>query len=370
MTTRGSDADQPDDVLSQAPSMAEGASRTVSTADARAAISLGAARVRFGSSLVGRSPETTRSYMQSLDHFFNFLDGLGISETSPTTSLPTGVAERFAAWLIRRYGRRPRGTQVTYLAGMRAFYRYLDRHDLLPAGVTIERTRSAVRDVIGRPGPYLAPRIDPRLPSVVLLAEALPMPVPDGAASQRARLELLRDRAILRVLYATGMRRAEVASLTRGCVADGHALEALVTGKGQKERTVFFDPDTMTAIRVYLEARADRFEPLFLRHDTGRGQPGPAGRHYAMSEKTVWNVVRKYGELAGVSASPHDFRHDKATTLLNQGAQLSEVQDILGHASPETTKTIYAHYDRSRLREAFDRFSVAPEDRTRPGSPA
>ena len=100
--------------------MAEGASRTVSTADRSASISLGAARVRFGSSLVGRSPETTRSYMQSLDHFFNFLDGLGISETSPTTSLPTGVAERFAAWLIRRYGRRPRGTQVTYLAGMRA----------------------------------------------------------------------------------------------------------------------------------------------------------------------------------------------------------------------------------------------------------
>lgn len=195
------------------------------------------------------------------------------------------------------------------------------------------------------------------------MADAMPSPEANGAASHRARLELLRDRAILRVLYATGMRRTEVASLTRADVADGFAQEAIITGKGQRERTVFFDDATLAVIRTYLDARADRFEPLFLRHDTARGSPGAGGRNYAMGEKTVWNVVRKYGALAGVEASPHDFRHDKATTLLNQGAHLSEVQDILGHASPETTKTIYAHYDRSRLREAFDRFSVPPEDR-------
>ena len=326
-------------------------------------VSLGAARRRFESSMVARSPDTLRSYAQALDHFLEFLEGQGITETSETTAIPPEAAERFAAWAVRRYGRRPRGTQVTYLAGVRAFYRFLDRHALLPVGVTVERTRLAVREVIGRPGPYRAPRIDPRLPEVVLLADAMPLPEADGAASQRARLELLRDRAILRVLYATGMRRAEVASLTRADVADGFAQEAIITGKGQRERTVFFDDATLAVIRAYLDARADRFEPLFLRHDTARGSPGAGGRNYAMGEKTVWNVVRKYGALAGVEASPHDFRHDKATTLLNQGAHLSEVQDILGHASPETTKTIYAHYDRSRLREAFDRFSVPPEDR-------
>lgn len=331
-------------------------------------MSLGAARRRFESSLAGRSPDTVRSYGQALDHFLAFLDAQGIPAEAPTTAIPAGAAERFSAWVVRRYGRRPRGTQVTYLSGVRAFYRFLDRHALLPAGVTLERTRLAVREVLGRPGPYRAPRIDPRLPEVVLVADAMPMPVADGAAGQRARLELLRDRAILRILYATGMRRAEVASLTRADVADGHATEAIITGKGQRERTVFFDEATMATIRAYLEARADRFEPLFLRHDAGRGAPGPAGRHHAMGEKTVWNVVRKFGSLAGVQASPHDFRHDKATTLLNQGAQLSEVQDLLGHASPETTKVIYAHYDRSRLREAFDRFSVAPEDRRVPGA--
>jgi len=73
-------------------------------------------------------------------------------------------------------------------------------------------------------------------------------------------------------------------------------------------------------------------------------------------------VVKKYGELAGVEVTTHHLRHLKARTLLNRGAQLAEVQDILGHASPETTKRIYAHYTTRRLREAFDRFSLQPED--------
>jgi len=72
-------------------------------------------------------------------------------------------------------------------------------------------------------------------------------------------------------------------------------------------------------------------------------------------------VVKKYAALAGVDATTHHLRHLKARVLLNQGAQLSEVQDILGHASPETTKKIYAHYKTSRLRKAFDRFSLPPE---------
>ena len=167
-------------------------------------VSLGAARRRFESSMVARSPDTLRSYAQALDHFLEFLEGQGITETSETTAIPPEAAERFASWAVRRYGRRPRGTQVTYLAGVRAFYRFLDRHALLPVGVTVERTRLAVREVIGRPGPYRAPRIDPRLPEVVLVADAMPLPEANGAASHRARLELLRDRAILRVLYEIG----------------------------------------------------------------------------------------------------------------------------------------------------------------------
>ena len=68
--------------------------------------------------------------------------------------------------------------------------------------------------------------------------------------------------------------------------------------------------------------------------------------------------MHRYGNACGISISPHDFRHTKASTMLNRGAKLSEVQDILGHASPETTKRIYAHYETSHLRDVFDRFSA------------
>jgi integrase/recombinase XerD len=73
-------------------------------------------------------------------------------------------------------------------------------------------------------------------------------------------------------------------------------------------------------------------------------------------------VAKKYAALAGVDGTTHHVRHLKARVLLNRGAQLAEVQDILGHASPETTKRIYAQYTTRRLREAFDRYSLAPEE--------
>ena len=116
-------------------------------------------------------------------------------------------------------------------------------------------------------------------------------------------------------------------------------------------------------MRAYLEARGDRYAPLFLRHDKRRGRARGSGDNLRLSPLGIWRVVKRYADLAGVDASPHDFRHAKASTLLNRGAQLSEVQDILGHASPETTKKIYAHYETAHLRDAFDRYSVPPEAR-------
>ncbi len=322
-----------------------------------AAVSLGAARRGFEDSLAGKSPHTARSYATGLDRFFDYLDETGIDPQRPTAELPEDALDRFYLWLVRRYGRSSRGTHVTYLAGVRAFYRYLERHRLAPEGVTVERSRAALREVMGRPAVYKTPRVDNRLPEIVTYADAIPLPGGSGAGAQRRRLELLRNRALIRTLYCTAMRRAEVASLDRADVQDGHADQALVTGKGEKERVVFFDADTLSAIRTYVQARGDSYAPLFLRHDTGRGAPGPSGMRYRITTLTVWNVVKRYARAVGVQASPHAFRHDKASVMLNQGAKLSEVQDILGHASPETTKKIYAHYETAHLRDAFDRYS-------------
>jgi site-specific recombinase XerD len=332
--------------------------------------SISAARRDFEDSLAGKSPQTARCYATGLDRFFEYLRERGFDPAAhATTALPADALDRFYVWLVRRHGRAARATHLTYLAGARAFYRFLERRGLTPPGVTMERLRAGLREVMGRPPGYRTPRIDRRLPEIVTYVDSLPLPGGGSAAARRRRLTLLRDRALIRTLYCTAMRRAEVAALNRTDVQDGHADQALITGKGEKERVVFFDEGTLAAIRTYLEARQDHYLPLFIRHDTGRGQPGPQGTRYRLTTQTIWNVVKRYARAIGIDASPHDFRHDKASLLLNRGAKLSEVQDILGHASPETTKKIYAHYETAHLREAFDRYSLPPEARVRrPGA--
>jgi site-specific recombinase XerD len=342
------------------------ARRTLALAAEGERISLADARRGFDESLLGKSPRTPQVYATGIDRFFEYLRERGLDPDSPalcTEDLPRDAVERFYGWLVRRYGRAARATHATYLAGVRAFYRYLERNDWTPPGVTMERVRAGLREVMGRAPGYKTPRIDSGLPQIVLYVDSLPLPGGGGAAAQRKRLELLRDRALIRTLYCTAMRRAEVASLNRTDVEDGRADQALITGKGDKERVVFFDEDTLRAVRAYLAARGDHYVPLFIRHNQGRGAPGPRGANLRISTKTVWQIVKDYANAVGVNASPHAFRHDKASVLLNRGAKLSEVQDILGHASPETTKKIYAHYETAHLREAFDRFSVRPEER-------
>src|SRR6266542_3614440 len=331
-------------------------------------IPLEAARRGFDDSLAGKSPRTPQIYRTGLNCFFEFLRESGVDPDQPelcSEDLPADAVERFYVWLVRRYGRAARSTHATYLAGVKAFYRYLERNDWTPPGVTMERLRASLRELMGRSPGYKTPRIDSGLPQIVLHVDGLPLPGGGSPVAQRKRLELLRDKALIRTLYCTAMRRAEVASLNRTDVEDGRADQALITGKGEKERVVFFDEDTLRAIRAYLAARDDHYRPLFIRHNQGRGAPGPMGNQLRISTKTVWQIVKQYARAVGVNASPHAFRHDKASVLLNRGAKLSEVQDILGHASPETTKKIYAHYETSHLREAFDRFSVPPEARVR-----
>lgn len=310
----------------------------------------------FLASLAGKSPRTVATYRTGLGRFAEFLGESGAGFAGPADCLTTDLLERYYTWLVRRYGRDQGLTIATYLAGARAFLRFLDRRDLLPPHLSFERMQSGLREVMGKKH-YRTPRIDRRLPSLVVAADDRLLP-PTGPANREKRLEILRDRALLHTLYTSGLRRAEVVALNRDDVEDGWRDQALITGKGGRERVVFFEEDALAAIRDYLEERADRYQPLFIRHDRGRGKPGPGGSRLRLSSQSVWKIVRHYAESVGIDASPHDFRHTKATVLLNEGAKLSEVQDLLGHASPETTKRIYAHYEVGHLRDAFRRFSV------------
>jgi site-specific recombinase XerD len=322
-------------------------------------LTVAGAVVGFLAALEGKSPRTRATYASALRRLDEFLESRGLppARTSPR-ELPPDVLESFYTWLVRLYGSDRRATIQTYVAAARAFLRYLFRRRQGPAASSFEELKAGLQEVMGRSS-YRTPRVDRRLYQLVQYVEAL-SPAPDS--SPLARLELLRDQALLRTLFCTGMRRAELSSLNRSDLDDGHADQALITGKGEKERVVFFDQPTLALIRRYLAARADSYRPLFIRHDRGRGQPGPGGARYRLSPQSVWLSVKRYASLAGVPASPHAFRHAKASVMLNRGAKLSEVQDILGHASPETTKKIYAHYEVSHLREAFDRFSASPAE--------
>ena len=315
----------------------------------------------FLDSLGGKSPRTYVTYQSGLARYREFLQAHAQLETWQPADLGPSTLEDFYGWLVRRHSRQRRATVATYSSGLRAFVRFLARRAELPAGVTYEQMRDNAQQVIGHSS-YKSPRIDQRLPLLVTHALGLELPPPSERRGIR-RLELLRDRALLLTLFCTGMRREEASRLDRYDVQDGHADRALITGKGEKERVVFFDDTTRDAIREYLEARHDSLAPVFLRHDNHRGRaPGHGGERWRLSPQSVWGVVKRYASAVGVPATTHHFRHSKASVLLNRGASLSEVQDILGHASPETTKRIYAHYQTEHLREAFDRYSASAEE--------
>jgi site-specific recombinase XerD len=322
---------------------------------------LGEAAAAFAETLVAKSPRTATNYLSALNRFRDFLASTGLDLDAFTTDrFAPDVLERFYTYLLRLHGRERRTTAVAYTAEVRAFFRFLDRRRWLHPDLSYERMKDGLRELIGRMH-YKTPRVDDAVALVVTYVNALPVPTPDGRRRQ-VHLEMLRDKALLNTLYATAMRRDEISRMNRADIQDGRYNQGLITGKGEKERVVFFDEEALAAIRAYLRARADTHRPLFLRHDDGRGAPGTHGERWRLSPQSVWGVVKKYGKLADIEVTTHHLRHLKARVMLNSGAQLSAMQDILGHASPETTKKIYAPYTTQYLREAFDRYSLPAEE--------
>lgn len=292
-----------------------------------------------------KSPHTVRTYATGLSVFQAHLREAGLNPAEAgVDALSERTPERFYFWLLDRRGGAAPATAHTYLSGLRGFMRYLAAEGLI-AHISLERTLARLARVIAPPRPR-APRIVAGLAGVVLAANRAPL----TGLDPYSRLALLRDRAILNALFCTGMRRGELAAMNRADVESGLPGQALITGKGRKERVVFFDEATLGHIAAYLAERWDCAPALLVTHRLGRAEA-------RLSMQSIWLTVKRYAARAGVDASPHDFRHLKATTLLNRGADLSHVQDLLGHASPETTKSIYAHYSVDHLRQAFDQFS-------------
>jgi len=169
-------------------------------------------------------------------------------------------------------------------------------------------------------------------------------------------LKDLRDRAILELLFSTGLRVSELCSLTRDIDLDSDELS--VRGKGGKVRVVFISEEAKKYLKRYLSARKDMDDALFIK--IGGNLPktmGRKGENLGVTKRTIERVVKQLAIKAGISkkVTPHVMRHMFATDLLSNGADLRSVQAILGHANIGTTQ-IYTHVTDKHLRDVHKRF--------------
>jgi site-specific recombinase XerD len=169
-----------------------------------------------------------------------------------------------------------------------------------------------------------------------------------------------RDRAILETLYSTGLRISELISLNTNDV-DLVRREFMVRGKGDKPRPVFLSENACEHLESYLKVREDNYEPLFI--SFGRsGKPANSelntnGERYRLRAYNIQEMVRRTGAIAGLNKkiTPHTLRHSFATTLLNKGADLRSVQEMLGHSSITTTQ-VYTHVTNKQLKEIHQKY--------------
>lgn len=165
----------------------------------------------------------------------------------------------------------------------------------------------------------------------------------------------LRDRAMIALLYSSGLRVSELARLDIGHI-NLERREFMVRGKGQKDRVVFIDQAASTLIADYLASRTDNLPALFVRYG-GHEAVDTTGDFKRLTPRSIQRIVKHYAKLAGIvkRVTPHTLRHSFATDLLMNGADLRSVQSMLGHSNISTTQ-IYTHVTDPHLKEVHSKF--------------
>ena len=274
----------------------------------------------------GLAANTILSYRRELEKFFSYLRRRRLDCLS--------LEEKDILDFIRLEGHKGGAvsSQAHLISVLKSFYRYLLEDDLLEFSPV-----SAVAQ----------PKKWARLPRYLSLEEVSRLLEAPDVATALGR----RDKAILELMYATGLRISETAQLRRDDVYLGEGF-LRVRGKGGKERVVPFGDVARDCLKNYL----DLSRPLLVK----KGDPEQVFVNYSgvmFSRQGLWKVIKDHGARIGISArlTPHMLRHSFATHLVEKGADLRSVQMLLGHSSITTTE-IYTHLAKDQLRRIYDQF--------------
>jgi len=273
------------------------------------------------------SVHTLRAYGIDLDQFKRFLV---VEKVDGPAAVDHMVLRKFMAYLRRQ--EYSKSTIARKLSSIRTFYRFLCLE-----GITETNPAAAVR----------TPRLDKLLPHFLDGSEVIRL----LEAPDTSDLAGLRDRAILELLYSTGLRVSELVGLNVDDV-DWFGEVVRARGKGKKERLAPVGRPAMNALKAYIESR-----DLALKGTTFERRAIFLNKHgKRITSRSVQRILDKYIKVAGLSGktSPHTLRHSFATHLLDRGADLRSVQELLGHENIATTQ-IYTHLTAERLREVYDK---------------
>lgn len=279
----------------------------------------------------GRAVKTVENY----DHYITrFLEWGRIQDTADITE--ANVRE-FRMWLNRQPGTNKdamkRRTQNYYLIALRAYLKFLRKRDipsLSPEKIELAKVPERQLDLIS------SAELDRLL-----------------KATDGADIACLRDKAILEMLFSTGLRVSELCSLDSDI--DLSRDDFSIRGKGDKVRVVFLSDEAKDATRAYLKARTDMEPALFV--SVPRAKEAKKRTPTRLTPRSIELLIKKYAAKAGITkkVTPHVMRHSFATDLLTNGADIRSVQQLLGHASITTTQ-IYTHVTDAHLKEVHKKF--------------
>lgn len=275
----------------------------------------------------GMSANTVTSYLSDCSKYLDFLRDAGVApQDAATDDISSFIGVQAASGLTKR-------SQARVISAVRALYRYLDAEGKLAQGNPCDK--------------IAAPKINPYLPTVLSFDEVMRILESVDLSKPQGH----RDRCILEILYSCGLRVSELVNLK---ISELFLDEGFikVTGKGSKQRLVPMGEPAIKAVRLYLGTRctlpvARGAEDVLVLNSRG-------GK---LSRISVFNMVKAQAAAAGITKeiSPHTFRHSFATHLVENGADLRAVQQMLGHESILTTE-IYTHIDTAKWQDTILKF--------------